>query len=46
MDKKKSEVPIWEKANLTLDEAAVYFIIGVNKIRRINDDECNIRSII
>lgn len=39
MDKKKSEVPIWEKANLTLDEAAVYFNIGVNKLRSITDDE-------
>ena len=39
MTAKKSEVPIWEKSNLTLDEAAVYFNIGVNKLRSITDDE-------
>ena len=34
-------VPIWEKANLTLDEAAAYSNIGVNKLREIsNDDNC------
>lgn len=26
----KKEVPIWEKANLTIDEAAAYFGIGTN----------------
>ena len=36
-----STVPIWEKANLTFEEAAAYFNIGVNKIREIsNDDNC------
>ena len=35
------EVPIWEKSNLTLDEAAIYFNIGVNKLRELsNDDNC------
>ena len=29
----KQEVPIWEKANLTIDEAAAYFGIGTNKLR-------------
>ena len=33
-------VPVWEKSNLTLEEAA-YFNIGINKIREIsNDDNC------
>ena len=27
------EIPIWEKSNLTLKEAAVYSGIGVNKLR-------------
>ena len=27
------EVPIWEKANLTLEEAAAYSNIGINKLR-------------
>jgi len=30
---KKIEVPVWEKANLTVDEAAAYFGIGTKKIR-------------
>ena len=27
------EVPIWEKTNLTLEEAAAYSGIGINKLR-------------
>lgn len=35
------EVPIWEKSNLTLEEAAAYYGIGVNKLRELtNDDNC------
>lgn len=30
---KKKEVPIWEKSNLTLEEAARYYNIGINKLR-------------
>lgn len=33
------EVPIWAKANLTLDEAAAYFNIGVGKLREITSKE-------
>ena len=33
------EVPIWEKSNLTLEEAAIYFNIGINKLRKLSDDE-------
>ena len=34
-------VPIWEKLNLTMEEAATYSNIGINKIREIsNDDRC------
>ena len=33
------EVPIWEKSNLTLEEAAAYFNIGINKLRELTDDE-------
>ena len=33
------EVPIWEKTLLTLDEAAAYSGIGVNKLREITNDE-------
>ena len=33
------EVPIWEKSNLTLEEAAAYSGIGVNKLRNLSNDE-------
>lgn len=35
----KYEVPIWEKSNLTLEEAAAYSGIGINKLRKLTDDE-------
>lgn len=36
------EVPIWEKSNLTLEEAAAYSGIGTGKLREItNDKNCN-----
>ena len=36
------EIPIWEKANLTLEEAAAYSGIGTGKLREItNDKDCN-----
>ena len=35
------EVPIWEKSNLSLEEAASYFGIGINKLREMtNEDNC------
>ena len=34
-------VPVWEKANLTLEEAAAYYGIGINKLRALTDtDRC------
>lgn len=33
------EVPIWEKSNLTMEEAAAYSGIGINKIREISNGE-------
>lgn len=35
----KREVPISEKALLTLDEAAAYFNIGINKLREVCSDD-------
>ena len=32
------EIPIWEKSNLSLEEAAAYSGIGVNKLRDITND--------
>lgn len=34
----KKEIPIWEKSNLTLEEAAAYFGIGINKLREMTDE--------
>ena len=41
----KYEVPIWEKSNLTLEEASAYFNIGINKLRELTDDK-NCRSVL
>lgn len=38
----KIEVPVWEKINLTIEEAAALFSIGENAIReRIEEPNCN-----
>ncbi|MBQ8814615.1 MAG: transposase [Lachnospiraceae bacterium] len=35
-------IPIWEKANLTLEEAAAYSGIGINKLRELtNEKNCD-----
>ena len=34
----KKEVSIWEKSNLTLEEASAYFGIGINKLRDMTND--------
>lgn len=31
------EIPIWKKSNLTLEEAASYYNIGLNKLRELTD---------
>jgi len=37
----KPDIPIWEKTNLTLEEAAAYSGIGINKLRELtNGEEC------
>ena len=35
----RETIPIWEKRNLTLEEAAEYFGIGVSKIRELSNQE-------
>ena len=35
----KKEIPFWEKSMLTLEESGAYFGIGVNKLRRMTEDE-------
>ena len=34
----KKDVPIWEKSNLTLEEASAYSGIGINKLRELSDE--------
>mgnify|MGYP002472069436 CR=1 FL=1 len=33
----RKEVPVWEKLNLTLEEASAYSNIGLNKMREITN---------
>ena len=35
----KNEVPIWQKSNLTLEEAAEYSGVGQAKLRELSNDE-------
>lgn len=38
----EQKIPIWQKTTLTLEEAASYTGIGINKLREIsNDKNCN-----
>lgn len=36
-NRERLNVPIWQKANLTVEEAAAYSGIGQNKIRELSD---------
>ena len=36
---KRIEIPIWHKLALTLEEAAAYSNIGINKLREISNSE-------
>lgn len=35
----KKSIPLWEKKLLTLEEASALFGIGVNKLRKLSDDD-------
>ena len=35
----KHGVPIWEKVNLTLEEAAACFGVGQNRLRELTEDK-------
>lgn len=41
ISKEENPVPIWEKAYLTLEEAAKYTGIGINKLREVSDQPCS-----
>ena len=36
---KRNAVPIWERVTLTLEEAAAYTGIGINKLREMSDQK-------
>ena len=42
LKRKKTEIPIWERSCLTLEEAAMYSGIGIHKMRELtNDPRCD-----
>ena len=38
MSQKSKTIPIWQKQKLTLEEAAEYSNIGINRLRMLTDD--------
>ncbi|HHD3775544.1 TPA: excisionase [Streptococcus pyogenes] len=38
---KQTDVPIWERYTLTIEEASKYFRIGENKLRRLAEENKN-----
>ena len=38
---KPTDIPIWERYTLTIEEASKYFRIGENKLRRLADENKN-----
>ena len=38
---KQTDIPIWERYTLTIEEATKYFRIGENKLRRLADENKN-----
>ena len=38
---KQTDIPIWERYTLTIEEASKYFRMGENKLRRLADENKN-----
>lgn len=38
---KQTDIPIWERYTLTIEEASKYFRIGENKLRRLSEENKN-----
>ena len=38
---KQTDIPIWERYTLTIEEASKYFRIGENKLRRLAEEYKN-----
>lgn len=37
IETKEASIPVWEKYTLTIEEAAQYFHVGENKLRKLAD---------
>lgn len=46
MMKQSTKIPFWERYTLSIEEAASYFRVGVNKLRRIVSEDANADFII
>lgn len=38
---KQTDIPVWERYTLTIEEASKYFRIGENKLRRLAEENKN-----
>ena len=38
---KQTDIPLWERYTLTIEEASKYFRIGENKLRRLAEENKN-----
>ncbi|MDK6857455.1 excisionase [Streptococcus pasteurianus] len=43
---KQTDIPIWERYTLTIEEASKYFRIGENKLRRLAEENKNVNWLI
>ena len=43
---KQTDIPIWERYALTIEEASKYFRIGENKLRRLAEENKNANLLI
>ena len=41
-----TDVPVWEKYTLTIEEASKYFRIGENKLRKLAEENLNLGWVI
>lgn len=43
---KQTDIPIWERYTLTIEEASKYFRIGENKLRRLAEENKDRKSVV
>lgn len=46
MKKENNDIPFWEKYTLTVKEAAAYFRVGENKLRKLIQEDENANYIL